>query len=251
MNKDKRNNPNGLSRRKFLGLAAAGSALSITNPAVLIASSGPAPIDPVLTDYVGRLCYNENPLGPSPLAMQAMSDNIDMGHRYPDWFAESLKSDLADFHNVSDNNVIAGCGATEILRLCAYAFAGTGNNVVVPYPSYSQFPSDANFLDSDVHYSPLDDEYRIDLDDMANRVDNDTTAVCITNPNNPTATVLAADDIEAFVDSLPDGVVTIIDEAYHEFVDDPNYQSAISLVRQNKNVVVIRTFVIILLKSVD
>ncbi|MCP4582413.1 MAG: aminotransferase class I/II-fold pyridoxal phosphate-dependent enzyme [candidate division Zixibacteria bacterium] len=244
MNKDNKAkiNRTGLSRRKFLGLAAAGSALSMANPSALLARSAPAPINPVLTDYVGRLCYNENPLGPSPMAIQAMSDDLDMSHRYPDWFAESLKGDLADIHDVSDNNVIAGCGATEILRLCAFAFAESNGNVVAPNPSYSQFPADAGFLGSDVYYSSLNDDHRIDLNDMADRVDNDTTAVCITNPNNPTATVLAADDIEAFVDDLPQGVVTIIDEAYHDFVDDPNYESAIDLVRRGKNVVVIRTF---------
>jgi len=117
MKRDNKNNRNGLSRRKFLGLAATGSALSLVNPSSLLARTGPTPIDPVLTDYVGRLCYNENPLGPSALAMQAMINNADMGHRYPDWYAESLKSDLADLHDVGVQKVIAGCGATEILRL--------------------------------------------------------------------------------------------------------------------------------------
>jgi len=236
------NSQNGLSRRRFLGLAAAGSALSLVNPAQLLARTAPAPINPVLTDYVGRLCYNENPLGPSPLAMQAIIDNVNMGHRYSDWFAESLKSDLADLHDVAVQKVIAGCGATEILRLCALAYATPGSNVIVPYPSYSQFPSDADFLGADVRYSSLDDDYRVVLDDIADRVDNDTTAICLTNPNNPTATVLPAAAIEAFVDSLPAHVVTIIDEAYHELVDDPSYQSAMELVRQDKNVIVIRTF---------
>jgi len=242
MKRNYNNSPNGLSRRRFLELAAAGSALSVVNPAGLLARTGPTPIDPVLTDYVGRLCYNENPLGPSPLAMQAMIDNANMGHRYPDWYAESLKNDLAELHDVAVQKVIAGCGATEILRLCAMAYAAPGNNVIVPYPSYSQFPADANLLDANVVYSNLDDEHKVDLDDMASRVNSNTTAICITNPNNPTATVLPATDIEAFVDSLPSHVVTIIDEAYHEFVEDPSYESAIDLVRRDKNVIVIRTF---------
>jgi histidinol-phosphate aminotransferase len=236
------NGRNGLSRRRFLGLAAAGSALSIVNPAGLLARTAPSPVNPVLTDYVGRLCYNENPLGPSPLAMQAMIDNVNMSHRYPDWYAESLKNDLAELHDVAVQKVIAGCGATEILRLCAMAYATPGNNVITPYPSYSQFPADANLLDADVVYSDLDDDYKVDLDDMADRVNGNTTAVCITNPNNPTATVLPATDIEAFVNSMPAHVVTIIDEAYHEFVDDPSYESAIDLVRRDKDVIVIRTF---------
>jgi histidinol-phosphate aminotransferase len=196
----------------------------------------------VMADYVNRLCYNENPLGPSPLAMTAITNSIDMCHRYPDWYAESLRYDLASLHGVSYEQTIAGCGATEILRLCALAFADPGGNVVCPYPSYSQFPSDAELLGATVRYSNLDANHCVDLTDMAARVDSNTTAVCITNANNPTGTVLAALDIESFVDSLPSQVVAIMDEAYHEYIDAPSYQSAMQLVRMNKKVIVIRTF---------
>lgn len=232
-----------LSRRKFLGLAAGSAALSLFNfsPVVSANRSGHEQY-PVLTDYVGRLCYNENPLGPSSLAMQAITDNLDMGHRYPDWYTESLRNRLADIHELNTNQIIAGCGATEILRMAALAFVDEDCNVVSPYPSYSQFPSDCNFLGADVNYSYLDENYSVDLDDMASQVDSSTKAVIITNPNNPTGTVLAADDIEAFVDSMPSQVVTIVDEAYHEYVDDPAYESAVGLVHEDKNVVVVRTF---------
>jgi histidinol-phosphate aminotransferase len=232
-----------ISRRRFIGLAAGGAALSLFNVPPVLANHGNGHSQyPVLTDYVGRLCYNENPLGPSPLAIEAINANADMAHRYPDWYAESLRNDLADHHNVSTGQVVAGCGATEILRLCALAFVDGGCNIVSPYPSYSQFPSDCNFLGASVRYSELDDEHRVDLDDMLSSVDNQTKAVIITNPNNPTGTVLPAADIADFVDSLPSQVVTIIDEAYHHYVDDPYYQTAIDLVQQDKKVVVIRTF---------
>lgn len=235
--------PGEISRRKFLGLAVGGTALSLFNVTpVLAGRTGGYSQYPVLTDYVGRLCFNENPLGPSPQAIAAINANVDMGHRYPDWYSESLRDDLADIHDVPRGQTIAGCGATEIIRLCALAFAGNGGNVVSPYPSYSQFPSDAGFLGATVRYADLDNDYRVNLNDMADEVDSQTKAVIITNPNNPTATVLAASDIGNFVDDLPSQVVTIIDEAYHEYVDDPNYQTAINLVRQDKKVIVIRTF---------
>jgi histidinol-phosphate aminotransferase len=171
-----------------------------------------------------------------------MTDSATMAHRYPDWYADSLRGDLASLHGVSTGQTIAGCGATEILRLSALATVDPDGNVVCPYPSYSQFPSDAGFLGASVNYSNLGPNHRVDLTDMASRVDGNTSAVCITNPNNPTATVLAATDIADFVDSLPSHVVTIIDEAYHEYVHDSSYQTAIDLVLQGKKVIVVRTF---------
>ncbi|MEE9554537.1 MAG: aminotransferase class I/II-fold pyridoxal phosphate-dependent enzyme [candidate division Zixibacteria bacterium] len=196
----------------------------------------------LLADYEGRLCYNENPLGPSPAAKIALHNEVDLCHRYPDWFADSLVTKLADNYQLSNSQVICGAGATEILRLCATAFAEPGGNIVAPYPSYSQFPNDSELFGSSVRYSDLDSYYRVDLQDMMSRVDNNTTAVCLTNPNNPTGTIVNAVNLSNFIDDLPSGVVTIVDEAYYEYINESNYQSAIELVHQGKNVVVVKTF---------
>jgi len=174
--------------------------------------------------------------------MTAMADSIPMGHRYTDWYAESLRSDLATLHSVGSNQIIAGCGATEILRLCALAFADPAGNVVSPYPSYSQFPSDAGFLGASVRYADLDASYAVDLSAMAAQVDANTTVLILTNPNNPTGPVLGASEISAFIDALPAHVAVIIDEAYHEYIQDAGYASAMEDVRQGRKVVVIRTF---------
>ncbi|MCK4303445.1 MAG: aminotransferase class I/II-fold pyridoxal phosphate-dependent enzyme [Candidatus Eisenbacteria sp.] len=230
----------GISRRTFFGAAAGSAALPFLRPMPAIAENRFR--SSMLRDYVGRLCFNENPLGPSPEAMTAIHDQVSMGHRYSDWYAESLRGDLAELHGVSSSEVIAGCGATEILRLCAHAFADPAGNVVCPYPSYGQFAGDSNFLGASVRYAALDEDYRVDLATVAAEVDNDTTAVCITNANNPTGPVLPAADIAAFVDSLPSHVTVLIDEAYHEYIHDPGYESAMELARLGKNVVVIRTF---------
>lgn len=233
------------SRRGFLGSLLGASALSMTSPLVARAvrtRAGGSDGLALLDDYVGRLCYNENPLGPSPLARSAILSELDLGHRYPDWYAESLRYELAAHHSVSAGQTLAGCGGTEILRLAALAFSEPGRNIVSPYPTYSQFPSDCSLLGAEVRYSNLDANYRVNLNDMLTRVDSNTTAVGITNPNNPTATVLSAAALSSFVNALPPSVVVVIDEAYHEYVSDPGYGTAVSLVRQGKNVVVIRTF---------
>ncbi len=258
-----------LNRRAFIGYAAGGAALSLlgtsgarARPGLTRASGAYGPAGAVgqtglsgaagglssanptmLRDYEGRLCYNENPLGPSPLAMDAMTGAVQMSHRYPDWYAESLRDDIvAQYPDLGRNNIIAGTGATEILLLCALAFSSTEGNVVSSYPSYSQFPSDCDFLGSEVRYADLDENFRISLDNMADQIDQNTTAIIVTNANNPTGTVLSHDEIALFVDSLPPEIVVIIDEAYHEFIQDPGYASMADLVAQDKNVVIVRTF---------
>ena len=240
----------GLSRRAFMGTisgAAAAALLKLDREALADTHPG----DPILADYKGRLCYNENPLGPSPAAIDAIMNEAAMSHRYPDWFAESLVSRLANRYDVPTSRVVCGNGATEMLRLCAMAFVEPGHNIVSPYPSYSQFPGDAQFFGANVRYADLDSLYRVDLDNLLARVNSDTTCVCITNPNNPTGTIFDPGQLGDFVDSLPEGVVTLIDEAYFEFINDPLggdesdhtfYPSAIELVREDKNVVVIKTF---------
>ena len=229
----------GLSRRGFIGTLTGAAALSILG-LERRALADHAPGGRMITDYVGRLCFNENPLGPSPAAMEAIISEAEMAHRYPEWYAESLMSSLVSHHDVSSGQVICGVGATEILRFCAMAFSSPGKNVVVPNPSYGQFASDSSRNGATVRYVDLDENHRVDLDQMSDRVDSNTTAVCITNPNNPTATAVDPGDLIDFITLLPDHVVTIIDEAYYDYIGD--YPSAVDYVRQGYNVVVVKTF---------
>lgn len=232
---------NGFSRRKFLGTITGAAALALIG-LERKAYADSAPSEHLVADYVGRLCYNENPLGPSPAAIDAIREQAELAHRYPDWFAESLMSALAARYNISSSNVICGSGGTEMLRLCAMSFTQPGKNVVVPNPSYSQFPSDAQLFGASVQNVNLNRNYVVDLEAMRSRVNSNTTAVCITNPNNPTGTIVDPAQLEDFVDDLPSGVVTIIDEAYLEYISDRQYPSAIEMVRSGKNVVVVKTF---------
>jgi histidinol-phosphate aminotransferase len=232
--------PSTVSRRSFFGATAGVAALALLRGQPAVAAGGRDL--PVRDDYVGRLCYNENPLGPSPLAQAAMVDDVPMSHRYGDWVNDTLREDLATLHDVERGQTIAGSGATQMIRLAARALADPAGNVVTNYPSYGQFGADAAFMGAEVRLADLDENHRVDLAAMAAEIDADTTAVCIDNPNNPTGTVLPAADLAAFVDSLPEHVAVVIDEAYHHYVQDPDYESAMELVRQEKNVIVLRTF---------
>jgi histidinol-phosphate aminotransferase len=233
--------PARLSRRSFFGAAAGTAALTMLRGRDALARPVPAG-QRLRDDYVGRLCYNENPLGPSPAALVAMGESLSLGHRYGDWYGESLRVDLATLHDVSVGQILAGCGATEMLNLCARALASPGKNVVIPNPSYNQFSADAEFYGADVRFVALDSDHRVNLTRMMQSVDLDTTAVAITNPNNPTATPLTYAEIENFVNNLPPTTTFIVDEAYHEYVHAAGYDSMMELVRQGKQVIVIRTF---------
>jgi len=228
-----------ISRRGFIGTMTGGAALTLLGlERRALADRNPG--GNLITDYVGRLCFNENPLGPSPAAIEAIRNQAEMAHRYSDWYAESLTSALASKYDLPASNIIPGVGATEILRLCAMAFCSPGSNVVIPYPSYGQFDSDAQIYGSSVRYVDLDNEYRVDLQGILDRVDSDTAAVCITNPNNPTATAVDSASLAEFVHELPFHVTTVIDEAYSDYM--PEYTSAVELVRSGYNVVVVKTF---------
>jgi len=233
---------NSISRRGFIGTITGAAALSLIGMERR-ALADVYPGGGMITDYVGRLCFNENPLGPPAAAITAIEDEAEMAHRYPDWYAESLISALSNKYEIPTSRILCGAGATEILRICAMAVCHPdGGNVVVPNPSYGQFPADAQLLGTIVRNVALDSSYSVDLAAMMNQVDENTTAVCLTNPNNPTGTILNMADLETFVDALPSATVTIVDEAYYEYISQPNYPSAIELVRAGKKVVVVKTF---------
>jgi histidinol-phosphate aminotransferase len=239
--------PRGVSRRGFIGTITGAAALALIGMdrraiAGLADGGEGGPSPGIARDFTARICYNENPIGPSPAAAEALIDVAYLSNRYPDWFGESLIGSLASHHGMSSNMFIVGSGATEILRLCALAFSSPGGNVIVPNPSYSQFPTDCQLFGRSVRYVSHDSNHRVNLAGIANRIDGNTTAICITNPENPTGTIVDDGDLATFVQSLDSDIVTIIDEAYLEYISEFGYTSAVELVRQGRNVVVVKTF---------
>jgi len=238
---------NGISRRKFIGTITGATAMALIG----LDRKGIAAIDGdpvqgispnIARDFTARICYNENPIGPSPAAAEALIDVAYLSNRYPDWYGESLVADLASLHDVSSSMITVGSGATEILRMCALAFASSGGNVIVPNPSYSQFPTDCQLFGRTVRYVSHDSNHRVNLSGIASRIDSNTTAICITNPENPTGTILDNGELSSFVQSLDSDIAVIIDEAYLEYISDSDYTSAVELLRQGRNVVVVKTF---------
>lgn len=189
-----------------------------------------------------KLTANEGPEGPFPGVVEAASKVLAASNRYPDNDCWDLGHALADELGVDFANLLFGAGSVALLAELASAVGGPGTNMVYGWPSFVMYRFAAIWAGSNRVEVPLDGSFGLDLDAMRSAVDDETTLVVVCNPNNPTGTIKPADQIEAFIDSLPESVLVVVDEAYHEFVTDPRYRTELPLALSRPNVVVLRTF---------
>jgi len=193
-------------------------------------------------DYTGRICYNENPLGPSPMALQALRDEAALAHRYPDWLNTNLESVIADHLGLDTEQVCVGAGATEMIQKVADAFIGPGDEVILAQPSYSQIATEAIANGGTAVYIPVDENHIIDLTAILAGITDNTKLISLVNPNNPLGKIIHKDDLASFMGQIPEGIAVCVDEAYFEYVDNENFESAISYINEGYSVIVIRTF---------
>ncbi len=244
----RKNDPNAdhggfsLTRRGFLGAAGAAALSFVYLPGMGRVQARPFEGAGRADDYEGRLCYNENPLGPSPLALAAHQDAATLGHRYPDWYSSGLEGSIAAHHGLSSSQICAGVGATELIHLVAEAFLGPGDEVITAYPSYNQIESEAMARGATVLQVPLKTNHMVDLFHINEAIGPNTKMIYIVNPNNPTGTIVNKVEMQGFVESLPDDIILVVDEAYHNYVESGDYESCIRYVEEGYDVVVIRTF---------
>jgi histidinol-phosphate aminotransferase len=230
-----------LSRRRFTG--ALGSALA----SALVAPARPAAATPAPSPTEGQglvvdLSSNENPYGPSAAALEAMTRSQAVACRYPDEAEQRTIETLARHHGVPPDNVVLGCGSSEILRLCDAAFLGPGRTVVAAEPTFEAVLHYAKATRAEAVKVPLTADFRHDLLAMAAACDERTGLVYVCNPNNPTGTVVSAAEMRAFLARVPPTVVVLVDEAYHHFVESAAYSSVVDWIPSQPNVVVARTF---------
>lgn len=195
-------------------------------------------------DRVIKLASNENPLGPSPKAIEAVRKAAESMHIYPDGAAFELKNALANRYNVSMDQVIVGNGSDELIHLLGLVFLGDPKDeMMMGDPSFSRYDASAHLAPSKLVKVPLDADYRHDLPAMLKAVNENTRMVFIANPNNPTGTIIRRAEFDAFLKDLPAHVVTVLDEAYFEFADGvADFPVSIDYIRQGKMVIGLRTF---------
>jgi histidinol-phosphate aminotransferase len=188
-----------------------------------------------------KLASNENPLPPSPKVLTALRDALAHLNRYPDGSGYYLRQAIAKRHGTSPEAVLLGNGSNELLELFARAFVRRGEEVVLPHPSFVVYPSIVQSVGGIRVVVTLKD-HRLDLPTMARAITPLTKLVFIANPNNPTGTIVTADEAEAFLDALPERVIVVFDEAYVDFAQGPDFPDSLSYLRQGRRVVVVRTF---------
>jgi histidinol-phosphate aminotransferase len=186
-----------------------------------------------------KMASNENPLGPSPHALEAMRKVIADMHIYPDGGSWKLRHAIASKFNLEMNQVILGCGSNEIIELIGHAFLKPDDEIVTAEHAFLVYKLMAKVFGAKTIEVP-DPNHKHDLDAMAAAITPRTKEVFIANPNNPTGTLVTQNEIDAFMDRVPDHVVVVFDEAYHEFLDDP--PDTLKYIRAGRNVVVLRTF---------
>ncbi|MCZ7624664.1 MAG: histidinol-phosphate transaminase [Candidatus Methylomirabilota bacterium] len=188
-----------------------------------------------------KLASNENPLGPSPLALRALREALSECHRYPDGGGYYLKRALAKRLTLSPDHVILGNGCNELLDLTARCFLLPGDEVVIADPAFVIYGMLSHLHGCRTVRIPLK-AWTHDLEAMARAVTSRTKMVFIGNPNNPTGTAVRPTELTAFMDAIPEEVVVVIDEAYIEYISPEMVPDSLSFVRQGRSVVVLRTF---------
>ena len=193
-------------------------------------------------ERVVKLASNQGPWGPLPAALEALERSARGLNRYPDGGAYHLRNAIAERHAVEPANVITGAGADAIIGHLSVAALDPGDEVVTAWPSFISYVLDAVKLGGVPRKVPLvDDHY--DLDALLDAIGPRTKLVYVATPNNPTGTMTTREQLDAYFERVPEHVLTVLDQAYFEYIDRPDYPDGIAeYLRNGRRVLVLRTF---------
>jgi histidinol-phosphate aminotransferase len=193
-------------------------------------------------ERVVKLASNEGPFGPFPAAREALQRSVDELNRYPDGGAYRLRAALAERHGVRFEEIAIGAGADGVVDCLSQAVLDPGDAIVCGWPSFPSYVIDATKVGAEVRRVPLRD-HRYDLPALLDAVDERTKLVYVCHPNNPTGTMNTRAELDAYFDAVPEHVLTVVDQAYFEYIEEPDYPDAIEeYFKAGRRVVVLRTF---------
>jgi histidinol-phosphate aminotransferase len=190
---------------------------------------------------VVKLASNENPLGPSPKALAVINESAATLHRYPDGGAFRLREALADRWKVTSDHIILGNGSDEILGLLARTFLSPGDEAVMADHTFVIYKMEVMAAHGKAVTIPLK-QWRHDLSAMADAITARTRLLFLCNPNNPTGTMVSAEEVARLLARVPEHVVVVFDEAYYEYVRRSDFPDSMTYVKQGRNAIVLRTF---------
>lgn len=211
----------------------------------LIPYTAGTPIEEVQDKYglsdVIKLASNENPLGPSPLAIQAIAGALARLNRYPESSGIELRTALADHLKLNADNITLGNGSDEIIELCVRAFLRPGENVVLSYPTFTFYAKVVQAAGGRITQVPLNN-FEHDLNRVSKSVTENTKLIFIDSPNNPSGSLVPADDLKTFINDLPGSTVLVLDEAYRDFVRGEDVLDPEELIKAERPIIFLRTF---------
>jgi len=195
-------------------------------------------------DEVTKLASNESPIGPSPKAVAAAQQMLLQAHRYPGVGEQRLRQKLAETIDpaLNEENFITGNGGTQVLHLIAQAFVFDGGNCVMSRATFPMYRISTTAFGGTSRQIEPTKAYAHDLAAMAEHIDDDTRLVYLCSPNNPIGNIISQAEADAFMARLPEHVVVIFDESYHDFVTDPDYADSLAYVKKGRNVLILRSF---------
>jgi len=188
-----------------------------------------------------KLASNENPCGPSNLAVRALRKQIGELNRYPDGNCHYLKNALSDKLKIGRDELIFGNGSNELIELAVRTFLNPGDEAIMAHPSFVVYSTIVQAAKGKSIVVPLKDWHH-DLNAMAAKITDKTRLIFIANPNNPTGTINTQDEMDSFMRQVPEDILVIIDEAYYEYVISPDYPQSINYLKQNRDILILRTF---------
>ncbi|MGB8655432.1 MAG: histidinol-phosphate transaminase [Candidatus Acidiferrales bacterium] len=188
-----------------------------------------------------QLASNENPLGPSPLAIAAARDALASANRYPDDNSSALRDALAHLHSVPPENILLGNGSTELIDLAARTVLSPGDVAVVSHGTFPLYAIAVRSARAESIEIPSRD-FAPDLEALARAVTPSTKLIYLANPNNPTGTIFSAAALARFLDDIPKTILVVLDEAYCDYVARSDYPRSLDLLRGGRNLLVLRTF---------
>ena len=213
-------------------------------------TDGPAPIEDLRQQYgldkIYQLANNENPLGPSPRVLEAITAVAPTLSYYPNFSDIELRRAIADVigSGLTPSHIFTGCSGFEALELIARAFLGPGDELILSSPTFTgAYSKVTNPLGATVVDVPLEPEtFRYRPAAVLDAITDRTRLIMICNPNNPTGTVIAAADLDLLMRNLPEHVLLVADEVYHHFVDDADYPDSLQYLRDGRNIVIVHSF---------
>ena len=253
-----------MNRRRFTQLLGASAAYAAVRPQLSFGETFSAGTSQGFRPgrRIVRLSSNENPYGPSAMAIKAMTEATGLAWRYPDEHADMLIEMLARIHGVNREQILLGNGSGEILKLCASAFTGPISDdervislsrrgfqtplklgrgkLVTAEPTFEAIHNHAAVNGAEVVKIPLTASFAHDLTKMLGAAGDGLVYIC--NPNNPTASITPRAELRDFIAGCPRQTLILVDEAYHHYVESQDYESVIPLIKQHPNLIVARTF---------